>query len=125
MSLTVCKVNGLRPGEEARPRTSIGCIWRGSGSPTAFRRGVRRPRHAAGSRVMSDAILFVDDEANVLEGFKRQLRKEFTLDTAIGPEEGLQAIAERGPFAVVVSDRQMPGMDGVEFLSQVRERSPD
>ena len=74
---------------------------------------------------MSDAILFVDDEANVLEGFKRQLRKDFTVDTAIGPEEGLQAIAERGPFAVVVSDRQMPGMDGVHFLSQVREQSPD
>ena len=74
---------------------------------------------------MSDAILFVDDEANVLEGFKRQLRKDFTVDTAIGPEEGLQAIAGRGPFAVVVSDRQMPGMDGVQFLSQVREQSPD
>ncbi|MEP7153220.1 MAG: HD domain-containing phosphohydrolase [Nitrospira sp.] len=74
---------------------------------------------------MSDSILFVDDETNVLEGFKRQLRKEFTVDTAIGPEEGLKAIAERGPFAVVVSDRQMPGMDGVVFLSKVREQSPD
>ena len=74
---------------------------------------------------MSDAVLFVDDEVNVVEGFKRQLRKEFTLDTAVGPEEGLKALAERGPFAVVVSDRQMPGMDGVEFLRQVRERSPE
>jgi response regulator RpfG family c-di-GMP phosphodiesterase len=74
---------------------------------------------------MSDAVLFVDDEVNVVEGFKRQLRKEFTLDTAVGPEEGLKALAERGPFAVVVSDRQMPGMDGVEFLRRVRERSPE
>ena len=74
---------------------------------------------------MGDAILFVDDEVNVLEGFKRQLRKDFTLDTATGPEEGLKAIVERGPFAVVVSDRQMPGMDGVEFLRRVRERSPE
>ncbi len=74
---------------------------------------------------MSDTILFVDDEPNVLEGFKRQLRKDFDVDTATGPQEGLQAIAERGPFAVVVSDRQMPGMDGVEFLRQVRERSRD
>ena len=74
---------------------------------------------------MSDTILFVDDDANILEGFKRQLRKDFTVETAIGPEEGLKAIEARGPFAVVVSDRQMPGMDGVVFLSRVRERSRD
>ena len=37
----------------------------------------------------------------------------------------LQKIAERGPFAVVVSDRQMPRMDGIKFLSLVKERAPD
>lgn len=47
---------------------------------------------------MSDAVLFVDDEVNVVEGFKRQLRKEFTLDTAVGPEEGLKALADVGPL---------------------------
>lgn len=74
---------------------------------------------------MTDAILCVDDDANILEGYRRQLRKDFTLDTAVGPEEGLRAIAERGPFAVVVSDLRMPGMDGVQFLSKVRTQAPE
>lgn len=74
---------------------------------------------------MNDAILCVDDDANILEGFRRQLRKEFTLETALGPEEGLKILEARGPFAVVVSDLQMPGMNGVEFLAQVRIHEPD
>jgi len=75
------------------------------------------------SMFMSDTILLVDDDANVLEGYKRQLRNDFTLETAVGAEEGLKLVAERGPFAVVVSDLQMPGMDGIRFLTQVREQS--
>lgn len=72
---------------------------------------------------MSEMILLVDDDANVLEGYKRQLRKDFKLETAVGPEEGLKMIAENGPFAVVVSDFQMPGMDGIRFFTKVREES--
>lgn len=74
---------------------------------------------------MNDAILCVDDDANVLEGFRRQLRKEFRLETALGAEEGLKALETKGPFAVVVSDLQMPGLNGIQFLSRVRECSPD
>ncbi len=74
---------------------------------------------------MSEGILCVDDDANILDGYKRHLRKEFKLETAVGPEQGLQMVAERGPFAVVVSDLQMPGMNGIQFLARVREQSPD
>ena len=74
---------------------------------------------------MADRILCVDDDANILEGYKRGLRKEFELDTAVGPEQGLRMVTEQGPFAVVVSDLQMPGMNGVEFLAQVRAHEPD
>jgi response regulator RpfG family c-di-GMP phosphodiesterase len=74
---------------------------------------------------MADRILCVDDDPNILEGYKRQLRKEFELDTAVGPEQGLRMVTEQGPFAVVVSDLQMPGMNGVEFLAQVRTHEPD
>ncbi len=70
---------------------------------------------------MTEKILFVDDEQNVLDGIKRGLRKKFTIETALGPEPGLEAIARKGPFAVVVSDLRMPGMDGIEFLSRVRK----
>lgn len=74
---------------------------------------------------MGDRILCVDDDINVLEAFKRQLRKEFNLETAVGPEEGLRIVMEHGPFAVVVSDLKMPGMNGIEFLSKVRDHEPD
>lgn len=74
---------------------------------------------------MSDSILCVDDDANILDGYKRHLRKEFKLQTAVGPEQGLLMIAEQGPFAVVVSDLQMPGMNGIQFLAKVRDQAPD
>ena len=70
---------------------------------------------------MSEKILLVDDESLLLRAYQRQLGEQFDLHTALGPEAGLQVIAEQGPFAVVVSDMQMPGMDGIQFLTQVRK----
>lgn len=74
---------------------------------------------------MGEKILFVDDDASILAGFRRQLRQQFEIDTAEGPQVGLEAIAADGPYAVVVSDLRMPGMDGVQFLTRVHDRSPD
>ena len=74
---------------------------------------------------MADRVLCIDDDSNILEGFRRQLRKEFELVTAIGSEQGLRMVTEEGPFAVVVSDFHMPGMNGVELLAQVRTHAPD
>lgn len=74
---------------------------------------------------MNEKVLFVDDEPNVLDGFRRQLRRQFALETATSGEEGLRLVREEGPFAVVVSDMKMPGMDGTRFLIRVREESPD
>jgi ActR/RegA family two-component response regulator len=73
----------------------------------------------------TERILLVDDDQAVLDALFRQNRKRYTLDTACGPAEGTRAIAERGPFAVVVSDYQMPLMNGVQFLSKVRMLSPE
>ena len=74
---------------------------------------------------MNDKILFVDDDPNLLAACERNLRRKFPLETAEGGEAGLQNIAAHGPYAVVVADRQMPGMDGIQFLSLVKERAPD
>jgi response regulator RpfG family c-di-GMP phosphodiesterase len=74
---------------------------------------------------MSEKILFVDDDAFLLAACERNLRRKFQVETAIGGEAGLKKIGERGPFAVVVADRQMPGMDGVQFLSAVWKMAPD
>ncbi len=69
-------------------------------------------------------VLFVDDDINILSGFRRQLKKYFNVYTAEGGEKGLEEIRKNGPFSVVVSDFRMPGMDGLEFLAKVREMTP-
>lgn len=74
---------------------------------------------------MNERILFVDDDPNLLAACERNFRRQFPLDTAEGGEAGLAKLAQRGPYAVVISDRQMPGMDGIQFLSTVRQRAPD
>jgi response regulator RpfG family c-di-GMP phosphodiesterase len=70
-------------------------------------------------------ILLVDDEPNLLQGLRRQLRTDFSVETAVGGPEGLARLADAGPFAVVLSDYQMPEMNGAAFLSQVRELAPE
>ncbi len=73
---------------------------------------------------MPERILFVDDDINILEGYKRQLRKLFAIDIAEGSEMGLEAIKKNDPYAVVVSDLKMPGMDGNQFLSKAKKITP-
>ncbi|HTZ96938.1 MAG TPA: HD domain-containing phosphohydrolase [Terriglobales bacterium] len=73
---------------------------------------------------MTERILFVDDEAAVLEGYRRILHKDFQLRTAPGGEAALADLEQNGPYAVVVSDMRMPGMNGLELLSCVRKNSP-
>lgn len=74
---------------------------------------------------MSKMILFVDDEPNVLQSIRRSLRKEFDVDTAEGGEEALRMLNANGPYAIIVSDMRMPGMNGVEVLAQAKLDSPD
>ncbi len=74
---------------------------------------------------MNERVLIVDDEVNVLDGLQSLLRRDFAVKTSVGAEAALQLLATSGPFAVIVSDMRMPGMDGVQFLRTVRERVPD
>jgi len=74
---------------------------------------------------VAEKILYVDDNRKVLESYKRQLRKKFDIEVAQSGEQGLDLFKEHGPFAVVVSDMRMPGMDGLEFLIEVKKINPD
>ena len=74
---------------------------------------------------MKDKILLVDDDAMILAGLKRHLRSQFRIETALSGEEALKIIDEKGPFAVVVSDYKMPGMNGIDFLCKVKTVDPD
>lgn len=70
-------------------------------------------------------ILFVDDDPNILAGFQRTLRKQFAFDTALSGAEALEMLRTNGPYAVVVADMRMPGMEGIELLERVRDAAPD
>ena len=74
---------------------------------------------------MNKRVLLVDDEPEVLEGYQRMLSRQFEIETALGGEAGLASIRDRGPFGVVIADLRMPGMDGVQFLSRVRQAAPN
>ena len=70
-------------------------------------------------------ILFVDDEPNILAAYQRQLRKQFSVEIAVGPVAGLAALQNPRDFAVVVADMRMPEMNGVEFLVRVKTAAPE
>jgi response regulator RpfG family c-di-GMP phosphodiesterase len=74
---------------------------------------------------MAEKVLLVDDESNILDGYRRSLSREFPIETALDGKEALRLIAENGPYAVVISDMRMPGMDGIQLLSAVKVQWPD
>lgn len=71
-------------------------------------------------------IIFVDDEQRVLDGIRRILypmREEWRMSFAASGSEALEVMA-RDRFDMIVTDVRMPGMDGTELLSRVRELHP-
>jgi len=71
-------------------------------------------------------ILFVDDEADVLEAMRRTLRErrnEWTMEFASSGMLALEMLAKT-PVDVIVTDMRMPGMDGWELLAEVRRLYP-
>ncbi len=70
-------------------------------------------------------ILCVDDEPEVLAALCDVLHKRFTVSGAASGREALQLLVHAGPFAVVMSDFAMPGMNGVEFLALARVAAPE
>ena len=72
-------------------------------------------------------VLFVDDEPNVTQGLKRMLRhmrKEWDMSFASSGAEALTLMSQKN-MDVIVSDMRMPGMDGAQLLSLVREKYPE
>ena len=72
------------------------------------------------------SILYVDDEPALLELARLFLEKtgEFRVATSISAQEALACLRSQPPDAII-SDYQMPGMDGIAFLRVVREQYGD
>ncbi len=71
-------------------------------------------------------VLFVDDDANILEGLKTRLhrqRRKWDMKFAQSGKAALELL-EKEPVDVIVSDMRMPEMDGATLLTRVRELRP-
>jgi len=70
-------------------------------------------------------ILVVDDEEIVRIALRETLRREhYGVTACSSPEEGLQVLKTEA-FSVIISDYQMPGMTGLDFLAQAKQLQPD
>lgn len=69
-------------------------------------------------------VLLVDDEPQVLEGLTLHLRRRYDVMTASNGAMALAMMHTQQPPAVVVSDMNMPGMDGATLLASVRRMYP-
>ena len=75
---------------------------------------------------MKIRILFVDDDQNILDGFKRSLRPmrgQWDVSTVGSGDEALKTLALKS-IDILVADMRMPGMDGVELLGKVKYLYP-
>lgn len=69
-------------------------------------------------------ILLVDDEERLLSALRRRLSGGYSLLTATGGREALKLIDEHPDIAVIVADMQMPEMNGIELLKEVKSKAP-
>ena len=73
------------------------------------------------TRILS--VLYVDDEPDLLEIGKMFLERsaEYTIDTSVSAADALIRL-EQKKYDAIISDYQMPGMDGIKFLQLLRNR---
>jgi CheY-like chemotaxis protein len=81
---------------------------------------------------MSVSILIVDDEPDVAELFRQRFRREvrqglYVLHFAGSGEAALDMLSEgiRPELIVILSDINMPAMDGLTLLGEIKQRWPE
>jgi CheY-like chemotaxis protein len=81
---------------------------------------------------VSVSILVVDDEADVADLFRQRFRREtrqgrYVMHFAASGEQALNLLTSeiQPELIVILSDMNMPGMDGLELLGAIKQRRPD
>ena len=81
---------------------------------------------------MTVSILIVDDEPDVADLFRQRFRREarqglYVLHFALSAQEALERLGGeiKPQLIVILSDINMPGMDGLALLREIKERRPD
>ncbi len=74
---------------------------------------------------VSNKILCVDDQAEITQLLEQQLRGKYQVSFANSGAAALDLLSSQGPFAVMLVDYAMPGMDGVRLLREVHNRAPE
>jgi DNA-binding NtrC family response regulator len=70
-------------------------------------------------------VLLVDDEVSFVETFSERLElRDFEISKAFSGEEALQVLDENKNVEVVILDVKMPGMDGIEALTEIKRKYP-
>jgi len=71
-------------------------------------------------------LLVVDDEPIVGQSCIRIFSKEgYEVETCTDSREGLNRILQNNHYSAILLDMKMPGMDGIEFLNELRKTHPD
>lgn len=71
-----------------------------------------------------EKVLIVDDEMNILEGFRRQFGRTFQVLTSNSGREGLDILKQNERVAVAIVDFRMPVMNGLEFIEKAKKDAP-
>lgn len=73
---------------------------------------------------MNKNILFVDDDVNLLKSYQRQFRKKYNVQTATSGGEAIRILLEGKVFPVIISDYNLPLLNGIEFFEAIKKISP-
>lgn len=70
-------------------------------------------------------VLLVDDEPLMIQSFERHLRGVFHVELAMSPQTALERIRDGYRYTVVIADLNMPSIDGINLLGQIKDMIPE
>ena len=73
---------------------------------------------------MKERILLVDDDELLIDSYELFLGSKYNVVKCLSAEKALDLLKNDNKFSVIISDYNMTGLTGVEFLNQVKDLYP-